>query len=130
MEVGGLIGLVFGGIASIIGLIVGRRQAKKERALDEVNDYIWQKARSISWYASLITIYMLLFLALIGLMTSLIKALSILLIVHLFTWGTVGAYLSTKLFGEEKADRQLHYFTLILFIVLGFTFITLITFYW
>jgi|SRR5699024_9648375 len=119
MSIGGLIGLTFGMISGLIGLIFGRQQAKKRRGLDEVHDHIWKTARSISWYTTLVAIYILLFLALFGLIVSLVKALSILLVVHLFSWGTVGAYLSANMYYEEKADRNLYHFLIVYFIVLA-----------
>lgn len=125
MNTGGLIGLAFGAVSGLVGLIVGRVKAKKERGLDEVNDHIWKTARSTSWYATLVTIYILLLLGLLGLVTSLIKVLSILLIVHAFSWAIVGSYLSANLYKEEKADKDLHHIMLGFFIILGVVFIVI-----
>lgn len=125
MNTGGLIGLVFGAVSGLVGLIFGRIKAKKERGLDEVNEHIWKTARSTSWYATLITIYILLLLGLLGLVASLVKSLSILLIVHLFSWAITGTYLSASLYKEEKADKDLQHIMLGFFIVLGVTFIVI-----
>lgn len=129
MQVGGLIGLIFGIIFGLLGWYFGRKEAKKQRALDEVNDHIWQKSRSISWYVTLVTIYILLLFTLVGLTISSIKALSIILVVHLFSWGAVGAYLSNKMYSESKADNQLYKFLLGFFVLLGLTFIIVTIFF-
>lgn len=129
MEIGGLIGLSFGIIMGLIGLIMGRKKAKKRRELDEFHHHIWEKTRSISWYVTLVVIYILLILALLGFITSLIKSLSILLVVHLFTWAIIGSYLSSRLYAGAKADRQLRYFSLVYFIVLGLIFIIVTIFF-
>lgn len=129
MEVGGLIGLLFGVILGIIVWFIGRKRAIKKREHDEVNEHIWKTARSYSWYTTLITIYILLLLALLGLITSIVKALSILLIVHLFSWAIAGAYCSSSLYYEEEADRRLYRILLSYFIVLGIVFVTLTIFF-
>lgn len=125
MNTGGLIGLLFGAVSGLAGLIFGRMKAKKERGLDEVNDHIWKTARSTSWYATLVTIYILLLLSLLGFMFSLVKALSILFMVHVFSWAIVGTYLSANMYKEEKADKDLQHIMLGFFIVLGVIFIVI-----
>ncbi|HZW67729.1 MAG TPA: hypothetical protein VFF20_03865 [Pseudogracilibacillus sp.] len=119
MNLGGIIGLTFGVVSALVGIIIGQKQARKSRADDEVHDYIWKRARSYSWYATLLIIYVLLLLSLLGVLLSTIKVLSVLLIVHLFTWASVGLYLSAIMFSEEKADKNVQWVLLALFIVLG-----------
>lgn len=128
MNTGGLIGLLFGALSGLGGLLFGRMKAKKERGLDEVNNHIWKSARSTSWYATLVTIYILLLLSLLGFIFSLVKALSILLIVHLFSWAIAGSYLSANMYKEEKADKDLQHVMLGFFIVLGVIFIVITIF--
>src|SRR5699024_12364660 len=92
---------------------------RKNSADDEVHYYIWKRARSYSWYATLLIIYVLLLLSLLGVLLSTIKVFSVLLIVHLFTWASVGLYLSASMFNEEKADKNVQWVLLALLIVLG-----------
>lgn len=125
MEIGGLIGLTMGVAFGLLGLFFGRKTAKKERGLDEVYEHIWQRARSLSWYVTLVSIYLLLLLALLGFMTSIVKAMSIILFIHLFSWGGIGSYLSMKIYSESEADNQLYKFLLSFFLILGTVFIVI-----
>lgn len=125
MEIGGLIGLTMGVGFGLLGIFFGRRTAKKKRELDEVYEHIWQKARSLSWYVTLVSIYLLLLLALLGFMISIVKAMSIILFIHLFSWGGIGSYLSMKIYSESEADNQLYKFLLSFFLILGTVFIVI-----
>lgn len=129
MNIGGIIGLTLGVISALVGILVGQKQAKKSRAVDEVHGHIWKTARSYSWYATLVLIYILLLISLMGVALSLVKTLSILLIIHLFTWACVGIYLSAKMFNEEKADRNVQWILLGLFIGLGMVMIVITIFF-
>lgn len=129
MEIGGLIGLSFGIILALIGLLIERKKAKKRRELDEMHQYIWQKSRSIAWYATLLVLYILLVLALLGWIKSLIKALTILFIVHLFSLAITGSYLSLRYYVEEKADRQVQQIVLSLFSLFGVVLLVLTIFF-
>lgn len=129
IQLGGLIGLISGIIFGAAGWYFGRKEAEKSRGLDELYKHIWQKARSISWYATLVTIYILLLFALFGYMTTVVKSLSILLVVHLFSWATSGAYLTMTMYAHSKADRQIHFILIIFFITLGVGFIVTTLFF-
>jgi len=95
---------LFGGIVfALLGLYFGRRAAKKNRGLDELHDHIWQKARSISWYITLVAIYVLLILSILKVEISLIPALGILLLVHMGSWGVTGGFLMAKM---AEGDTQ------------------------
>ncbi len=95
MQVGGLVGFVLGIVVGLSCLYLGKRKLKRNRGDDEMYRHVWQKTRSISWYATTVAIYALLFLVLIGVDISTVEALSILLIVHLFSWAIVGIHLSS-----------------------------------
>lgn len=124
MNVGGLLGLTFGIIFGLAGLYFGKKEAKKNRGDDEVNEFIWQKTRSLSWYVTTVGIYLLLLLVLLGVEISTAKALSVLLLIHLFSWAIVGIYLSSYYYNESKADAQIYKILLGFFAVLGIVFIT------
>jgi len=66
VQIGGLIGLYGGAVFGILGWWFGRWMAKKQRGLDELHEHIWQKARSISWFFTLATIYVLFSLVIFG----------------------------------------------------------------
>jgi len=129
MNIGGIIGLSLGVLSALIGILFGQKQAEKSRANDEVHDHIWKTARSYSWYATLFLIYVLLLISLMGVTLSVVKILSILLIIHLFTWACVGFYLSANMFNEEKVDRNLQRILLGLFIGLGMVMLVITIFF-
>lgn len=129
MNLGSLLGLTFGIIFGLAGWFFGNKQAKKQRGDDEVAKHIWQKARSISWYVTLVVLYIFLFLVLFGVTISATKVLSILILVHLFSWAIVGVYLSSYYYNESKADRQIYKFLIAMFLILGIIFIFITFFY-
>jgi len=117
VQIGGLVGLLGGMICGLAGWYFGRRAAKKERGLDEVHDFIWQKARSYSWYVTLVILYVLFFLYVFGVAISVPVALGILMFVHLFSWAIIGVILSSNLYDEEKGQKHLNTFVISFIIV-------------
>jgi len=102
----GFIGL-YGGLAfAILGWFFGRRQAKKENGLDEMNSFIFTKARSISWYFTIVTIYVLFSLALLDIELSLIFALAILLFVHMGSWAISAIVMSIRLSSNPENIKE------------------------
>ncbi len=97
-QIAGLIGLFGGAFMGLVGLFLGRRLAKKQRGLDETHQHIWIKSRSIAWYATLFSIYILFTLHLIGIPLTVSLVLGILLFIHLGTWAIVGIILSSYLY--------------------------------
>lgn len=97
VQIGGLIGLFGGASFGVFGWWLGRRKAKKNRGLDEVHQYIWQKSRSISWYFTLAAIYLLFSLAIFGMEFRVAMVLGILLLVHMASWGISGIVLSINM---------------------------------
>jgi len=82
---------VYGGLSlALLGWFLGRGAAQKNRGLDEMHDYIWNKARSISWYLTIATIYILMTLYIAGVNLNVMVALSILLFVQLASWAISG----------------------------------------
>lgn len=95
-QIAGFLGLIGGMIIGILGWYFGRRKARNNRALDELYNHIWQKAKSYSWYVTLAVIYILFSLLLFGIEMSLPMTLGILLMAHLMSWAVVGTLLSIK----------------------------------
>lgn len=123
IQIGGLIGLVGGIIAGLSGWYFGRKGAQKQGELDEVNDYIWQRARSISWYVTLLAIYVLFFLYAFEVPISTPASLALLLFVHLLSWAMSGSFLSLRIYNESKGDRKKYillmgYFSLFALIII------------
>ena len=113
---------LFGGIVfALLGLYFGRRAAKKNRGLDELHDHIWQKARSISWYATLVAIYVLLILGIFEIEISLIPAVSLLLLVHVGSWGVSGGFLMARM--TEGDVRESGKMQVVLSMLLGTVFL-------
>jgi|SRR5699024_8135255 len=102
IQIGGLIGLYGGALIGLIGWLYGRLMAKKQRGLDEIHNYIWQKTRSYSWYVTLITIYILFSLHIFGITLSVAAVLGILLLVHLGSWGIIGIIFSVFMYSERE----------------------------
>lgn len=100
ISIEGIIGLYGGMLFGLFGWWFGRRSALKKRGLDELYELIWQKARSYSWYATLVTIYVFFSLVVFGFELSVVMVMGILLIVHLGSWGIAGAILSVNMYSE------------------------------
>lgn len=119
IQIGGLIGVVGGLLFGIIGWWIGRKQAEKERGLDELHDYIWSKARSYSWYATIAAIYLFFIIYLFGYELSLAMVLALLILVQLGSWAITGMVLSVT-FSQESESRQTKTVTGILMILISF----------
>lgn len=102
IQIGGIIGLYGGMICGLLGWYIGRVKAKKQRALDETHNHIWQKARSYSWYVTIVGIYILFSLYLFGLTFSVAAALGILILIQLGSWGIIGMLLTGFMYNEKE----------------------------
>ena len=97
VQIGGLVGLYGGAVIGILAWWFGRRMAKKQRGLDELHDHIWQKARSISWFFTLASIYLLFTLIMFGMELSPAIVLAVIMVVHMTSWGFTGMILSINM---------------------------------
>lgn len=116
-QLAAFLGLYGGALAGLSGWYFGRRKAKKERALDEVHDHIWQYARSFAWYATLFTIYILFSLYLFEIPMSVPMVLGILLIVHLGVWAISGIF--SSIFMYNVKDPKYVYLIIGILIMIG-----------
>ncbi|WP_404460781.1 hypothetical protein [Sutcliffiella horikoshii] len=101
VQIGGLVGLYGGAVIGIIAWWFGRRMAKKQRGLDELHDHIWQKARSISWFFTLASLYILFTLIMFGMELRAAMVLGVIMLVHFASWGITGVVLSINMNMEE-----------------------------
>ncbi|WP_404469580.1 hypothetical protein [Sutcliffiella horikoshii] len=97
VQIGGLVGLYGGAVIGILAWWFGRRMAKKQRGLDELHDHIWQKARGISWFFTLASIYLLFTLIMFGMELSPAIVLAVIMVVHMTSWGFTGMILSINM---------------------------------
>lgn len=97
VQIGGLVGLYGGAVIGILAWWFGRRMAKKQRGLDELHDHIWQKARSISWFFTLASIYLLFTLIMFGMELRPAIVLAVIMVVHMTSWGFTGMILSINM---------------------------------
>lgn len=97
ISIGGMIGLYGGMLGGLLGWWIGRKKAKENRGLDELYYHIWQKARSYSWYATLVAIYIFFSLIMFGIELSTAMVLGILLLIHLGSWAMIGMVLTINM---------------------------------
>lgn len=106
IQLSGLFGLFGGALMGFLGWWLGRKQANKNRGLDELYRYIWEKARSYTWYITLVVIYILFSLVAIGIEMSPAMVLGILLLSHMGGWGCIGIALSIHMSLSETAKSN------------------------
>ncbi|MFD2130142.1 hypothetical protein ACFSKI_02570 [Pseudogracilibacillus auburnensis] len=106
IQIGGLLGLYGGLFCGVLGWYFGRKKAAKQRGLDEVHEHIWQKAKSFSWYITIITIYFLFTLYVLGVTLHVPAVLGILMLVQMASWGFGGAVLTGLMFSGKEIDSN------------------------
>ena len=104
IQYGALIGLYGGLLFGVLGWFFGRRKSAKNRGNDEVQDYVFKTARSISWFATIGTIYIMFTLLGVGVELSVAPALGIIMLVQMSSWGISAAILSYY-FSMEKVPN-------------------------
>ncbi|MCG1023435.1 hypothetical protein EKQ44_17475 [Sutcliffiella horikoshii] len=101
VQIGGLVGLYGGAVMGILAWWFGRHMAKKQRGLDELHAHIWQKARAISWFFTLASMYILFTLVIFGMELTAAMVLAVIMLVHFASWGITGVVLSINMNMEE-----------------------------
>ena len=92
----GFAGLLVGASSGLFGLWWGRKKATENRGLDERYANIMTKSFSSAWKITLISMYVLFVLLLLGVQLAALPLLSILLIIHLFGWTCSTFYYNFK----------------------------------
>lgn len=132
IQIGGLIGLYGGAALGILSWWLGRRIVKKQRGLDELYEHIWQKSRSISWFFTLTSIYILFSLVIFGIEIGAAMTLAIILTVHLASWGITGMILSINMNMTEplKPSRVKFGISVVVVSLITFSIISIVTGNW
>ena len=124
---------VYGGLlCGILGWFFGRQQLRKKKGLDEMYYYVWGKAKSISWYFTVVALYILMSLVLFEIEIGTLPILAILLFVHLGSWAISGFILSAKLTEPNLTIKNPKVMSTIICVTLlvSFTILSLVTSNW
>lgn len=97
ISIGGMLGLYGGLLFGIFGWWYGRKKSREKRGLDELHVHIWRKARSYSWYVTIVFIYILFSFILFGIHMSSAMVLGLLMLVHIASWAFIGIALTIKI---------------------------------
>jgi hypothetical protein len=92
-----LLGLLLGASGGAFGLWWGRKQAARNRGLDERYEAITTKSLATAWKITLVSIYILFILLICGLRLSAVPVLGILLLIHMAGWAFSTIYYNLKL---------------------------------
>lgn len=96
-QAGILLVILLGVFGGLIGLWWGRKQAARQRGLDERFHIISSKSQANSWKITLVAIYILFILLVCGVKLSAAPVLGIVLFVHMAGWAFSSVYYSIKL---------------------------------
>lgn len=92
----GFLGIVLGVSGGLFGLWWGRRLAARKNELDERYEKITVNALANGWKITVITIYVLFLLLLVGIQLTTAQVLGILLIIHMAGWAFSTVYYNLK----------------------------------
>ncbi|MEC0239901.1 hypothetical protein P4H66_08565 [Paenibacillus dokdonensis] len=96
-QVGVLLMILLGIFGGLLGLWWGRKQAARQRGLDERFHIISSKSQASAWKITLVAIYILFILMVCGVKLSAAPALGIVLLVHMAGWASSSVYYNIKL---------------------------------
>ena len=85
---------IFGGL---LGLWWGRKQATRQRGLDERFHIISSKSQASAWKITLVAIYILFIMVVCGVKLSAAPVLGIVMFVHMAGWAFSSVYYNIKL---------------------------------
>jgi hypothetical protein len=95
-QVLGFLGMLLGASGGLFGLWWGRKLAARKRGIDERYESIAVKALANGWKITLIYIYVLFILLLLGIQLSVAPVLGTLLLIHMAGWAFSLVYYQIK----------------------------------
>ncbi|WP_018755732.1 hypothetical protein [Paenibacillus terrigena] len=96
-QVGVLLMILLGIFGGLLGLWWGRKQAARQRGLDERFHIISSKSQATAWKITLVAIYILFIMMVCGVKLSAAPVLGIVLLVHMAGWAFSSVYYNIKL---------------------------------
>ncbi|GIP26273.1 hypothetical protein J23TS9_14030 [Paenibacillus sp. J23TS9] len=96
-QVGVLLMILLGIFGGLLGLWWGRKQAARQRGLDERFHVISSKSQASAWKITLVAIYILFIMIVCGVKLSAAPVLGIVLLVHMAGWAFSSVYYNIKL---------------------------------
>jgi len=96
-QVGVLLIILLGVFGGLLGLWWGRKQAARQRGLDERFHIISNKSQAAAWKITLALIYILFIMMACGVKLSAAPVLGIVLLVHMAGWAFSNVYYNIKL---------------------------------
>ena len=92
----GFLGIVLGVSGGLFGLWWGRRLAARKNGLDERFEKITVNSLASGWKITVISIYLLFLLLIVGVKLSTAQVLGILLLIHMAGWAFSTVYYNLK----------------------------------
>ena len=96
-QIGVLLIILLGVFGGLLGVWWGRKQAARQRGLDERFHIISSKSQAAAWKFTLAAIYIMFILLACGVKLSTAPVLGILLLIHMAGWAFSSVYYHVKL---------------------------------
>lgn len=105
IQFGPLLIMYAGLLCALLAAYFGKRKAAKHNGNDEVQDHIFKTARSFSWYATIVTIYVMFTLYGVGVDMGVPPTIGIIMLVQMASWG-ISAPVLNYYYSVEKTPNM------------------------